>query len=255
MKKADILPAPSAFTLLELLVVIAIIAILAGLMFPALSRAKAAGKRTVCLDNLNQIAKGVHLYTDDFNEILFPIRNVSSSLAVYEWTAYDPLTRGYVGLKGAPSPKDKLFACPADTFCYWALKGQNADLVSHGLHLQSDAGYSSYAFNAGNAVIRIPAPAFPGMYPGIMGSRLSSIKIPTKTALVVEFPALDGYTWHGPLLPGDHYFNNAPNLLSFADGHVSYIKMYRGTNNPSRSIKSPFAFDPPAGYDYQWSGD
>jgi hypothetical protein len=44
-------------------------------------------------------------------------------------------------------------------------------------------------------------------------------------------------------------------VLSFADGHVDYVKMYIGSNNPSQTRQHPFAFDPPAGYDYQWSAD
>ena len=113
--------------MLELLVVVAVIALLATLLFPSLSRAKSSGKRTLCLNNLTQIAKGVHMYADDFNQILFPIVNSSepfwNPMAFHEWTAYDPLMRGYVGLKGAPSPQDKLFACPADTFCYSVTNG------------------------------------------------------------------------------------------------------------------------------------
>jgi len=50
-------------------------------------------------------------------------------------------------------------------------------------------------------------------------------------------------------------YNNAPNMLSFVDAHVSYVKMYYGSNNPSHRFQSPFAFNPPAGYDYKWSGD
>ncbi|SPE60390.1 conserved hypothetical protein [Verrucomicrobia bacterium] len=122
--------------------------------------------------------------------------------------------------------------------------------------MQSNTSYSSYAFNAGNAVIRNPnAHRFPGMFPGIMGSKLSSIAIPAKTVLVEEFPALSGYSWHHPSPPGEDSYNNAPNMLSFVDGHVSYVKMYCGSNNPSQTLQVPFVFNPPTGYDYEWSGD
>jgi prepilin-type N-terminal cleavage/methylation domain-containing protein len=244
------------FTLVELLVVIIIIAILAALLLPVLSAAKKRAQRTTCLDNLRQINLGVRMYADDSQDATpSPGSAAASTNLMLLYSGYKELMKNYVGLKGASSPQDKLFACPADAFfpSFFLINSQWPwHYVPLSFHDQPFSDYSSYVFNGGDNVSRTnKSKTFIIPRPGLTGVKLSSVKHPSRTALISEGSAPCPWSWHEP--SRQVQFNDARNVVSFVDGHVSYIKIYWDStfNNGARS--EAFMYDPPSSYDYQWS--
>jgi prepilin-type N-terminal cleavage/methylation domain-containing protein len=236
-----------AFTLIEILVVIAIIGILAALLFSAVGDAKARARRTVCANHLRQINFGLRMYSDDSADKAPRSPNHTNEY-IPNFTEFKKVMKNYVGLNGTSSPRDALFACSADKF-YYEFTATNQTYIPLSLHDQAAYDYSSYWFNSGTPT------RFGTNSPGLSGRNISSVKQPQKTVLVAEMPAFEPWSWHRPKRPlpkGGEWplFKDAQDNVSFVDGHVSYIKIYWET-----AYSPTAAFDPPAGYDYQWSGN
>lgn len=98
-----------AFTLIELLVVIAIISILAAIMFPVFSQARAAAKQTVCIVHTRQIGLAFQMYKTDYDDVWPPAVSVvpiSGFSPQQPWLGYDnlnaPLSSGFTGRVDKP---------------------------------------------------------------------------------------------------------------------------------------------------------
>jgi len=116
------------FTLIELLVVIAIIGVLAALLLPAFSRAKAKSRNAVCLSQLRQLGIATRLYTDENNNLL-PAAEILPSMPVEQAKPLPRICDVLAPYVGKPNPgansSATVFKCPSDTVGRFVTEGSS----------------------------------------------------------------------------------------------------------------------------------
>lgn len=224
----------SAFTLIELLVVVAIIAILAGMLLPALARAKQSAQTAICLNNHKQLIIAWNLYSEDNAQLPFNYR-LEGSIAATPPPTWVAGQMTYEVKGNAPSLDEA-----TNTLLLKDIYKSQIARYLNSAEVFKCAADRSYAIRGGVKVPRVRSysmNSYIGKTTLVLDDRIQYFKLtdmvkPPPTDIIVfvdehEDSINDGCFFVGSLDAVDIGWNDLPasrhgkgGVLSFADGHA-----------------------------------
>jgi len=239
-----------AFTLIELLVVIAIIAILAAILFPVFARARENARRTSCQSNVKQIALGIFMYAQDYDEKLpaFYVNTIAN--------ASDTNPFGWADAMQPYLKSTQIFQCPSEST---APSNQSAAAAT-----RFGGGYSDYWINSNAAGASDATFDSPTMTVLIGDGEGSSVAATDDTSTIAATQGTSRYRLTGSIPSGGCTASDAgvkANFagvnrhldganVAFADGHVKWEK--GDGNGISGAHNSSSIYNGCTGTDHGW---
>ena len=219
-RSTEKMPNRFCFTLIELLIVIAIIAILAGMLLPALNRARNSAKRILCTGNVKSLASTFILYADSFEYFPSPY-DMPKENGTEDWYYLDvvaelyklPKYRSQDAVNKRSNPSSTIFYCPMENMARYRDSTKFGSIHScYGMNLfagGTSAGAGWYAVKKRKAG-RLPEPSKMCLLMETDGAGMFQL---TKTCTYAE--TYDSSNYFAPKFRHDKCLNAA-----FVDGHA-----------------------------------